>query len=116
MAQLEDATEGDAFERAVETGGVVIADFFTPQCVICRRVHPMLAAVQAQFRGRISAFKIDAERRSDLATRYDVRGVPHLLLFNDGQLLARHSGFMTATALREWVTPLVEPKALADRR
>ncbi len=108
MAQLEDATAGDAFQRAVDAGGVVIADFFTSQCAICKRIHPMLAAVQAGFQGRLSAFKIDAERRPELAQRYDVRGVPHLLLFNNGKLLGRRSGFMTATALRAWVAPLLD--------
>ena len=103
MAQLADATTGDALERAVEAGGVVVADFYTQQCMICRRIHPMLAAVQAGLDGQLTALTVDAERRPELAERFDVRGVPHLLLFHRGQLVDRRSGFMTATALRAWV-------------
>lgn len=105
MAKLQDATQGRAFEQALAAGGVVVADFFTPQCVICRRIHPMLAAVQAGFGDRMSTFKIDAEARPEYAERYDIRGVPHLLLFKDGKLVDRKSGFVTATALRAWVAP-----------
>jgi thioredoxin-like negative regulator of GroEL len=108
MPDLVDASDGDALESAVQAGGVVIADFYTPQCIICKRIHPMLAAVDAGFGGRLQAFKVDAEARPDLARRYDIRGVPHLLLFNGGQLVDRRSGFMTATALRAWVAPLLD--------
>jgi thioredoxin 1 len=107
MPDLPDASEGDTLQSAVQAGGVVIADFYTPQCIICKRIHPMLAAVNAGFGDRMQAFKIDAEARPELARRYDIRGVPHLLLFSGGELVDRRSGFMTATALRAWVAPLL---------
>lgn len=108
MPDLDDGSVGDTFETAVRAGGVVIADFHTPQCMICKRMHPMLAAVSAGLGASVRAFSIDAEARPDLARRYDIRGVPHLLLFNHGSLVDRRSGFMTATALRAWVAPLLD--------
>ena len=108
MPEVTDATQGDTLERIVASGDLVIADFFTPNCVICKRVHPMLAAAKASFDGRVHAFKIDAQARPDLARRFDIRGVPYLVLFKAGKVIERHSGFMTASALRNWITTHLE--------
>ena len=53
--------------------------------------------------GAVRAHKLDAERHAEFAAKYDIRGVPTLLLFRDGRLISRRSGFSTATALRGWI-------------
>ena len=93
--------------------GPSIADFFTKSCVLCRKVEPMLAAVDGA--GGTAAFGIDAEENRELAAEYDVRGVPTLLLFHRGELIDRKVGFVTAKELRTWVAPYLETmKAASD--
>ena len=70
-------------------------------CVICRRIEPMVAAVASG--GGVRAHKLDAERHLDFAAKHNIMGVPTLLLFRDGELIDRRSGFSTASALREWI-------------
>ena len=108
MARLRDATHSGEFEAARDAGATVIADFYTKACVLCKRLEPMVAAVESGFGGRLKAYKIDAEDSPRLAVEYAVRGVPSLLLFHRGELQDRKIGFATASELRAWVEPHLE--------
>ena len=101
MATLTELTSPEALDEAVTAPGLLMLDVYTQACVICRRVEPMVAAVAAH--GAVRAHKIDAERLVDFAVKHNIQGVPTLLLFRDGELIDRRSGFLTASALREWV-------------
>jgi thioredoxin-like negative regulator of GroEL len=103
LATLSDLTQPDLLEAAIASPGTLVLDVYTQSCVICRRVEPMVAAVAAASSGAIRAHKVDAEAQVDFATRYNIHGVPTLLLFRDGQLVDRLSGFLTASAMREWI-------------
>ena len=50
---------------------------------------------------------VDAEENVELAERYEIRGMPTLILFKDGRELTRCNGFQSASMLREWITPHV---------
>ncbi len=108
MAKLQDATESEAFDAALRSADAVIADFYTPSCVICRKVEPMLAAVEQGYGGRFRAFKVIAEGNPEIAGRYGVLGVPTMILFKDGEMKDRKGGFMTAKMLREWIEPYLQ--------
>ena len=103
MATLSDLTSAERVDAALAAPGVLVLDVYTQSCVICRRLEPMVAAVALASGGAVRAHKVDAERLSEFAVKYDIRGVPTLLLFRDGRLIDRRSGFSTASALREWI-------------
>ncbi|NIR29355.1 MAG: thioredoxin family protein [Gammaproteobacteria bacterium] len=107
MTELQDDIATAQFDAALEAHESLIADFYTPSCVICKKIEPMLGALEKSLQGRLHAVKIDAEANPELAAKYQVRGVPTLILFRGGRLVDRKSGFMTATMLRQWVEPHV---------
>jgi thioredoxin 1 len=100
LATLSELTSADRVDAALAAPGLLVLDVYTPSCVICRRIEPMVAAVAG---GAVRAHKLDAERHAEFAAKYDIRGVPTLLLFRDGRLIDRQSGFSTASALRDWI-------------
>jgi thioredoxin-like negative regulator of GroEL len=101
LATLSDLTSVERIHAALAAPGLLVLDVYTQSCVICRRVEPMVAAVASG--GAVRAHKLDAERHAEFAVKYGIRGVPTLLLFRDGQLIDRRSGFSTASALRNWI-------------
>jgi thioredoxin-like negative regulator of GroEL len=103
LATLSDLTSAEGIDVAVAKPGLLLLDLYTRDCVICRRIEPMVAAVAAASGGAVRAYKLDAARHAEFAARHDVRGVPTLLLFRDGQLIDRRAGFATARELREWI-------------
>lgn len=108
MALLRDGTHSTAFEADLASGGVVLAEIYTPDCVICKRIEPMVAALESNLAGRLAAYKIDAARDPDFAERHNVRGLPTVLLFKDRALADRRIGFLTARMLKDWVAPYLD--------
>ena len=94
-----------AFERLVAAGQPVLAEFFGPNCTICRRLEPMLGALAAETAGALAVVRVDAAADPDLAERLAIRSVPTLILYNHGNPRARRTGFATAAELRAWVRP-----------
>ena len=105
MSGFPDVTENAAFEAAIGRARPVIVKFQSEACVICRKVEPMLAATEKRFDGALSVVDADAEKNLELATRYNVRGLPTLILFKKGEEIDRRTGFQTASMLRDWVSP-----------
>ncbi len=83
--------------------GLLVLEVYTQSCVICRRIEPMVAAAAASCSGMVRACKIDVEAHPQFAIEHDIRGVPTILLFREGRVIGRRSGFMTAQALRDWL-------------
>lgn len=102
MALLADIRTQDELDVFLDAPELTILDVYTQDCVICRKIEPMIAAVVQTSRG-VQARKLDAAALPRFAERYEVRGVPTLLLFRNGRAIDRKSGFFTATELREWV-------------
>lgn len=67
----------------------------------------MLIALERGLEGQLRVIKVDAAANLELAARYDVRGVPTLILFKDSEIQDRKTGFMTAAMLRDWVRPFL---------
>lgn len=89
------------FARAVAAPGPTIVEFTGPNCIICRKLKPMLEAVAAQ--APVSIVEADASRLPALAERFAIRSVPTLVLFRAGEAAGRKVGFSTAAELRRWV-------------
>jgi thioredoxin len=91
--------------RLFQHRGLVVVDFFTPGCIPCQKIEPMLVAVAREHPGQIRVVKVDASANRALAGQYGVRAGPTLLLFKDRQLVDRRTGFAVASQLREWIEP-----------
>ena len=93
------------FDVAIAGARSVVAKFTTETCVICRRLDPMLSAVAEHHDGMLAVIEVDAEQSPMVAERYAIRGVPTLILFQNGEEVDRRAGFQTAKMLRDWIEP-----------
>lgn len=84
---------------------IVVMDFWAPWCGPCRQFSPIFTAVSAEFPDVVFA-TVDVDSCPDLVGRYNVRGVPTVLVFRDGHPVHAASSAMTAVALRALVTRL----------
>ena len=95
---------GAGFHEGVEASPVpVLADFWAPWCAPCRMVEPVVERLAVDFAGRLKIAKINTDEEPGLGTRFEVRGIPTLILFRGGKEADRVTGAMPATALRSWV-------------
>lgn len=82
------------FNSMIQSSVPVLIDFSAEWCEPCKIQSPILAEVARELGEKIKVIKIDVDRNSEIAGRYQVRGVPTLLMFRDGKTLWRQSGLM----------------------
>jgi thioredoxin 2 len=76
------------FHQRVEQSSMpVLLDFYSPTCGPCRMIAPVLDALAKEYAGRLLVFKLDTSSQQMTASRFQIRGVPTLLLFKDGQMV-----------------------------
>ncbi|MEM1366500.1 MAG: thioredoxin [Cyanobacteria bacterium P01_H01_bin.15] len=97
-----------SFESEVlETPGIVIVHFWAPWCGLCRLISPILEQVATESSGQVQVIGINADENFGLVTKYRLRSLPTLMVFEDGQLTERLEGFHSREELRQTLTELV---------
>ncbi|MCF4124512.1 thioredoxin [Methylobacterium sp. SyP6R] len=99
------AVSDDSFEQDVlQAAEPVVVDFWAEWCGPCRMLHPILEDVSVKMSGRVRIVKINIDQNPSVPMRYNVRAVPALLLFRNGNVVASKVGLLPASKLIEWIT------------
>ncbi|MGD1858782.1 MAG: thioredoxin [Leptolyngbyaceae cyanobacterium] len=83
----------------------VLVDFYASWCGHCQKMAPVLQQVNAQLNSRLKVVKIDTERYPQLASQHQIRALPTLVLFKQGQPTHRLEGARTAEQLIQELQP-----------
>ncbi len=83
------------FNDIINSEKPVLVDFFATWCGPCQMLLPVLNQVKDSLQERITIIKIDVDKNQDLAQKQQVRGVPTMMLFQNGKQLWRQSGVLT---------------------
>ena len=82
------------FDTIIKSDKPVLIDFFATWCGPCKMLSPILKEVKDSLGDRISILKIDVDKNQQIASQYQVRGVPTMILFQNGKQLWRQSGVL----------------------
>lgn len=85
----------NSFENIIQSEKPVLIDFFATWCGPCKMLAPVLKEVKDSLGERITILKIDVDKNQALSSKYQVRGVPTMILFQNGKQLWRQSGVLT---------------------
>ncbi|TDE05666.1 thioredoxin [Flavobacterium sandaracinum] len=83
------------FDTIIESDKPVLIDFFATWCGPCKMLGPILKEVKDNLGDRVSIIKIDVDKNQQIASKYQVRGVPTMILFQNGKQLWRQSGVLS---------------------
>jgi thioredoxin 2 len=81
----------------------VVIDFWAPWCGPCLSMAPAYERAAAMLEPRARLAKVDTQAHPELGTRYGIRSIPTLVVFKNGQEIARQSGALPAAALTQWI-------------
>ncbi len=81
----------------------VLVDFWAPWCGPCRVLGPTLERLARNSSGRWRLVKINTDRRPELSQMYDVRGIPAVKLFVNGEVTGEFVGALPRHKVRQWL-------------
>jgi len=80
-----------------------VVDFWAPWCGPCHAMAPHFEAAAARLEPRFRFAKVNTDAVPELATRFNIRSLPTLIVFRGGKPVAQQSGAMDAGALARWL-------------
>ncbi len=81
----------------------VLVDFWAEWCGPCRMMSPTVDALATDYAGRLKVGKLNVDENGGTAMRYQVRGIPMLLLFKDGKVVDQRVGAMGKAEVQKMI-------------
>lgn len=108
MEHVRDVNEEQFAEAVVARSRQVpvVVDFWAGWCAPCRMLGPVLEREVAALGGRVELVKIDVDQNQALSQQFDVKGIPAVKAFRDGEVVAEFSGARDAGFVRQFLTEL----------
>jgi len=86
--------------EVIQAQGVVMIDFWAAWCGPCRIISPTIEELSKEYIGKIKVLKLNTDENSDIASRYQVMGIPTIMFFKDGTKLDQIVGVVPKQFLK----------------
>jgi thioredoxin 1 len=93
------SAQSKTFQELINGETPVLVDFFAVWCGPCKMMQPILEETSRQLGDKVKIIKVDVDKNPLAASKFQVRGVPTLILFQKGKVVWRQSGVVPANQL-----------------
>jgi len=84
---MQTFTDSNFEETVIKAGGPVLVDFWAEWCGPCKRLAPTVEALAGDYAGKLTVGKLNVDDNPNTAFKFQIRGIPALLLFKGGQVV-----------------------------
>ena len=104
-ARVSDVLESGQWKYLGDKPAII--DFFATWCGPCQALAPTLDAVAERFSDQIYVYKIDVDQEPELASLFNIRSIPTLIVYENGKPIQQHVGSMGLSQLEEFLNQFV---------
>jgi thioredoxin 1 len=103
MAKPADVTDSQWDTEVLKSDMPVLVDFWAPWCGPCRMVAPIVEELADEYVGKVRFYKLNTDDNVQTASRYNVRSIPTLMVFKDGEAVDQLIGFRPKSDLKRTI-------------
>jgi len=96
-------TDAEFETEVLQSGVPVLVDFWAEWCGPCKAIAPVLDELAGDYAGKLQIAKLDVDANPQVAQRFNVRSIPTLILFKDGEVGAQHVGATSKQQLKSFL-------------
>jgi len=102
------AVEASGWDQAVlKAKEPVLVDFWAVWCGPCRMLAPTVEEIAGEYAGRLNVFKLNTDDNQEIASRYQIMGIPTLLFFKNGNVVDKVVGVVPKRQIKERVDAIL---------
>lgn len=102
-ANIEIVTDSSFATEVLQANIPVLVDFWAEWCGPCKMLAPTLETIAAEFAGKVKIAKVNVDENSKTSTSYNIRGIPTLILFKNGTVVATKVGAATKVQIADFI-------------
>jgi thioredoxin 1 len=103
MSKIKHVTDTTFSSEVLESQLPVLVDYWAEWCGPCKMIGPVLDESAESYAGRLHIAKIDIDQNQAVPSRYRVRGIPTLMLFKNGEVVATKVGAVSKSQLAAFI-------------
>ncbi len=96
----KEITDTEFDTEVMDSGRVVLVDFWAPWCAPCLMQGPILEKLEPEYEGKVKFLKVNVDESQSSAVKYSIMSIPTLLVFKDGQPIDQIIGLTSESNLR----------------
>ncbi|TSJ88863.1 thioredoxin TrxA [Gilliamella apicola] len=102
IVSLSEATFDNTINESTKP---VLVDFWAEWCGPCKMVAPILEEISQEYGDKIIIAKLNVEQNPNIAPKFGIRGIPTLLIFKNGEVVATQVGALSKAQLKAFIDP-----------
>ena len=94
-------------QDVIQAEGPVLVDYWAEWCGPCKMIAPILEEIASEYGGKIKICKMDVDANTNTAPKFGIRGIPTLIIFNNGEVAGTKVGALSKSQLSAFIDSVI---------